>query len=256
MNAESDAAHTIAEIIEPAIRTLWYGIDRPVDINALVHRMDAAGSEFSIIFENHNEKVTTRLPGRHNILNCLAAAGLCLGAGIGLGDIAAGLSALQSVPGRLQPVSSEGADRRGIKVFVDYAHTDDALVNVLKTLKPLCEGRLIVLFGCGGDRDKTKRPRMAKVAEELADVVVVTSDNPRTEDADAIIADILIGFKNTSSPNITVEPARARAIHLAVDQAKAGDIVLLAGKGHEDYQVIGTEKKHFSDFEEALKAIE
>ncbi|MHC5097932.1 MAG: UDP-N-acetylmuramoyl-L-alanyl-D-glutamate--2,6-diaminopimelate ligase, partial [Planctomycetota bacterium] len=256
MNAESDAAHTIAEIIEPAIRTLWYGIDRPVDINALVHRMDAAGSEFSIIFENHTEKIITHLPGRHNILNCLAAAGLCLGAGIGLDDIAAGLSALQSVPGRLQPVSSEGAARRGIKVFVDYAHTDDALVNVLKTLKPLCEGRLIVLFGCGGDRDKTKRPRMAKVAEELADVVFVTSDNPRTEDADAIIADILIGFKNTSSPNITVEPARARAIHLAVDQAKAGDIVLLAGKGHEDYQVIGTEKKHFSDFEEALKAIE
>ena len=256
MNAESDAAHTIAEIVEPAIRTLWYGIDRPVDINALVHRMDAAGSEFSIIFENHTEKVTTHLPGRHNVLNCLAAAGLCLGAGIGLGDIAAGLSALQSVPGRLQPVSSEGAARRGIRVFVDYAHTDDALVNVLKTLKPLCEGRLIVLFGCGGDRDKTKRPRMAKAAEELADVVVVTSDNPRTEDADAIITDILTGFKNANTQNLTVESDRAKAIQLAIHQAKTGDIVLLAGKGHEDYQIIGTEKKHFSDFEEALKAIE
>ncbi|MHC5155190.1 MAG: UDP-N-acetylmuramoyl-L-alanyl-D-glutamate--2,6-diaminopimelate ligase [Planctomycetota bacterium] len=254
LNAESDAAHTIAEIIEPAIRTLWYGIDRDVDLNAQVHRMDAVGSEFSIIFENYSEKVTTHLPGRHNILNCLAAAGLCLGAGVGLDDIAAGLSALETVPGRLQPVSSMAAVRRGIKVFVDYAHTDDALKNVLNTLKPLCEGRLIVLFGCGGDRDKTKRPRMAAVAEELADVVVVTSDNPRTEDPDTIIADILTGIKKGQTP--FVEPDRAKAIEIAVDQAQAGDIVLLAGKGHEDYQIIGTEKRHFSDFEEALRAIE
>ena len=256
MNVESDAAHTIAEIIEPAKRTLWYGIDREVDINAQVHHMDAAGSEFSIIFENHDEKVTTHLPGRHNILNCLAAAGLCLGAGIGLADVAAGLSALQSVPGRLQLVSSGVAARRDIKVFVDYAHTDDAMVNVLSTLKPLCQGRLIVLFGCGGDRDKTKRPRMAKAAEELADVVVVTSDNPRTEDANAIIADILAGFADSDSNNIVVEADRATAIQLAIQQARAGDIVLLAGKGHEDYQIIGTEKRHFSDFEQALKAIE
>jgi UDP-N-acetylmuramoyl-L-alanyl-D-glutamate--2,6-diaminopimelate ligase len=129
-------------------------------------------------------------------------------------------------------------------------------VNVLKTLKPLCEGRLIVLFGCGGDRDKTKRPRMAKVAEELADVVVVTSDNPRTEDAGAIIDDILAGLTNQKSGDLIVEPNRAKAIQLAIQQAKAGDIVLLAGKGHEDYQIVGTEKKHFSDFEQALKSIE
>ena len=255
LNAESDAAHTIAEIIEPAIRTLWYGIDRDVDLNAQVHRMDAVGSEFSIIFENYSEKVTTHLPGRHNILNCLAAAGLCLGAGVGLDDIAAGLSALETVPGRLQPVSSMAAVRGGIKVFVDYAHTDDALKNVLNTLKPLCEGRLIVLFGCGGDRDKTKRPRMAAVAEELADVVVITSDNPRTEDANAIIDDILAGLTHQKSSGLIIESNRSKAIQLAIDEAKAGDVVLLAGKGHEDYQIIGTEKRHFSDFEEALKAL-
>jgi len=255
LNAESDAAHTIAEIIEPATRILWYGIDRPVDINAKVHRMDAAGSEFSIIFENYSETVTTHIPGRHNILNCLAAAGLCLGAGIGLGDVAAGLSVLKTVPGRLQPVLSEVAVQRGIKIFVDYAHTDDALKNVLNTLKSLCEGRLIVLFGCGGDRDRTKRPRMAEVAEELADIVVVTSDNPRTEDADAIIEDIMQGFKNKRGQTPFIEPDRAKAIQLAVNQAEAGDIVLLAGKGHEDYQIIGTEKRHFSDFEQALKEL-
>ena len=139
---------------------------------------------------------------------------------------------------------------------MDYAHTDDALVNVLNTLKPLCQGRLIVLFGCGGDRDKSKRPRMAKAAEELADVVVVTSDNPRTEDTASIMDDILAGFTSSNGAQIIIEPDRAKAIQLAVHMAKAGDIVLLAGKGHEDYQIIGTEKKHFSDFEQALKAIE
>jgi UDP-N-acetylmuramoyl-L-alanyl-D-glutamate--2,6-diaminopimelate ligase len=256
LNYESDEAHTIAEIIEPATRILWYGIGCDVDISAKVHRMDAAGSEFSIIFNNYSEKVNTRLPGRHNIQNCLAAAGLCLSTGIGLLDVAKGLSELECVPGRLQPIRSENTARAGLQVFVDYAHTDDALKNVLNTLKPLCKGRLIVLFGCGGDRDKTKRPRMARVAEERADVVVVTSDNPRTEDANAIIADIMTGFENPDSPKITVEPERAKAIQLAVNQAQAGDIVLLAGKGHEDYQIIGTEKRHFSDFEQAQKALQ
>ena len=256
LNFESDAAHTIAEIIEPATRILWYGIDRDVDISARVHHMDASGSEFSIVFNDCSEKVTTRLPGRHNIQNCLAAAGLCLSTGIRLFDVACGLSKLETVPGRLQPVQCDGAAQRDIQVFVDYAHTDDALKNVLNTLRPLCEGRLIILFGCGGDRDKTKRPRMARAAEELADSVIVTSDNPRTEDANAIIADIVTGFENPRSQNITIESDRAKAIQLAVSQAKAGDIVLLAGKGHEDYQIIGTEKRHFSDFEEAQKALQ
>jgi UDP-N-acetylmuramoyl-L-alanyl-D-glutamate--2,6-diaminopimelate ligase len=256
LNYESDEAHTIAEIIEPATRMLWYGIGRDVDISAKVHRMDAAGSEFSIIFNNYSEKVNTRLPGRHNIQNCLAAAGLCLAAGIGLHDVAKGLSELECVPGRLQPIRTEKTVREDIQVFVDYAHTDDALKNVLTTLKPLCKGRLIVLFGCGGDRDKTKRPRMARVAETLADIVVVTSDNPRTEDADSIIADIMTGIGNPNNSRITVEPDRAQAIQLAIGKAKSGDIVLLAGKGHEDYQIIGTEKRHFSDFEEAQKALD
>ena len=256
LNYESDEAHTIAEIIEPAIRILWYGIGRDVDISARVHRMDAEGSEFSIVFNNYSEKVTTRLPGRHNIQNCLAAAGLCLAAGIKLHDVAIGLSNLECVPGRLQPIPYKGVKGKEIQVFVDYAHTDDALKNVLNTLKPLCNGRLIVLFGCGGDRDKTKRPRMARVAEELADMIVVTSDNPRTEDPHAIINDVMAGFEEPNSPRITVEPDRAKAIQLAIGRAKSCDIVLLAGKGHEDYQIIGTEKRHFSDFEEAQKALQ
>jgi UDP-N-acetylmuramoyl-L-alanyl-D-glutamate--2,6-diaminopimelate ligase len=146
------------------------------------------------------------------------------------------------VPGRLERVESDG-----FAVLVDYAHTDDALQNVLTTLRPLCQGRLMVVFGCGGDRDKTKRPRMAKVTEQLADVVIVTSDNPRTEPPEAIIRDILAGFEEPGSEKVTVEPDRRKAIELAIETARAEDVVLLAGKGHETYQIIGTKKTDFSD---------
>ena len=255
LNVESDEAHTIAELIEPVKRTFWYGLERDVDVCARIRQMDALGSVFDIEFSHMRERVKTALPGRHNISNCLAAAGLCLAAGVGLQDIAEGLSLLKTVPGRLEPVRCEKADSANIQVFVDYAHTDDALKNVLTTLRPLCEGRLIVLFGCGGDRDKTKRPRMAHVAESLADVVIVTSDNPRAEVPQTIIDDILPGFTNKRGQEPFVEPDRAKAIALAIEQARPGDIVLLAGKGHEDYQIIGTEKRHFSDIEEAAKAL-
>ncbi len=255
LNAESDEAHTIAEIIEPHTRILWYGIERDVDIKAVIHQMDADGSVFDIEFNHVLQQVKTALPGKHNISNCLAAAGLCLAAGFGLQDVAKGLSSLETVPGRLEPVRSGGATPSGMQVFVDYAHTDDALKNVLTTLKPLCEGRLIVLFGCGGDRDKTKRPRMAQVAELLADVVIVTSDNPRTEDPQSIIDDIMQGFSEKTDKAPFVEQDRGKAIRLAIEQACPDDIVLLAGKGHEDYQIIGKEKHHFSDVEEAMKVL-
>ena len=154
-------------------------------------------------------------------------------------------------------------------MIIDYAHTDDALKNVLFTLKSLCKGNLRVVFGCGGDRDKTKRPRMAAVAEDLADFVIVTSDNPRTENADDIIRDIVAGFKKDHSvrnselretryeiqDTIIIEPDRKRAIELAMETAKKNDIVLIAGKGHEDYQIIGKQKFHFSDKEIAQQCL-
>jgi UDP-N-acetylmuramoyl-L-alanyl-D-glutamate--2,6-diaminopimelate ligase len=132
-------------------------------------------------------------------------------------------------------------------VLVDYAHTDDALKNVLSTLKPLCKGRLIAVFGCGGDRDKTKRPRMAQVAEQLADFIIVTSDNPRTENPNKIIKDIIVGFENPDSQTILTEPDRKKAIASAIRTAGKNDIVLIAGKGHETYQIIGKQKFDFSD---------
>jgi UDP-N-acetylmuramoyl-L-alanyl-D-glutamate--2,6-diaminopimelate ligase len=162
-----------------------------------------------------------------------------------------GLSALRSIPGRLEKVDWPGQ----FSVLVDYAHTDDALKNILATLKPLCKGRLIVVFGCGGDRDRTKRPRMARVAEKVADLIVVTSDNPRTERPKDIIDEIVAGFEKPGAETITIEPDRKRAIGLAIETARKDDIVLIAGKGHETYQIIGTQKFDFSDKEVAQECL-
>ncbi len=249
LNAQSEASSKIAE--KCRVRKLWYAVDEPADITARVHSMTSTGSEFSIEFNNYMEKVRTSMVGRHNIGNHLAAAGLCLAAGFDLGMVARGLSALKSVPGRLEQVDCPASREAGVSVFVDYAHTDDALLNVLSTLKPLCRGRIITVFGCGGDRDKTKRPRMATVAQELSDRVIVTSDNPRTEEPQAIINDILTGFSASGGQKISVEIDRKKAIGLAISTAKRDDIVLIAGKGHETYQIVGTTKTHFSDREVA-----
>ena len=160
------------------------------------------------------------------------------------------------VPGRLEKIDDNGASGTSERdkghlgnpsVLIDYAHTDDALKNVLSALKPFCKGTLYVVFGCGGDRDTTKRPRMAGVAEQLADFVIVTSDNPRTERPDDIIREIVTGFENQGSKAIVVEPDRKKAIEFAIKTAARDDIVLVAGKGHEDYQIIGTKKSDFSD---------
>jgi len=191
------------------------------------------------------------LIGKHNVRNCLAAAGLCFGLGVSWDVIAAVLTAGVRVPGRLDRVAVAAP----FTVYVDYAHTDDALRNVLEAVRPVTRGRVIVLFGCGGDRDRFKRPRMARVAEELADAVIVTSDNPRTEDPRAIIDEILAGFTPAGLARAQVEPDRRRAIALALEQARPGDLVLLAGKGHETYQIVGQTKHHFDDAEVVAEVV-
>lgn len=228
---------------------LFCSLDGKADLTANIISMDIKGTVFDLSFQGQKVRIKTPLIGRHNISNHLAAAGLAIGAGFDLKTIAEGLSKLNKVPGRLQKVSFSG----DFTVLVDYAHTDDALKNVLSTLKPLSKKRLLVVFGCGGDRDKTKRPRMAQVVEQFADRIYVTSDNPRSERPAAIIDDILLGFSNPSAENIKTEPDRKKAIEVAVKDAQAGDIVLIAGKGHENYQIIGTEKLHFSDIEMAAE---
>jgi len=231
---------------------LFYSLDRQTDLTADIISMDIAGTVFDLNFQGQKVRIKTPLIGRHNISNHLAAAGLTIGAGFNLKTIAEGLSRFSEVPGRLQKVPFSG----DFTVLVDYAHTDDALKNVLSTLKPLCKGRLLLVFGCGGDRDKTKRPRMAQIVEQFADNIFITNDNPRTERPAAIIEDILQGFSSPVAGNITVQPDRKLAIEAAVKSAKSGDIVLIAGKGHENYQIIGTEKNHFSDIETAAQFLQ
>jgi UDP-N-acetylmuramoyl-L-alanyl-D-glutamate--2,6-diaminopimelate ligase len=240
LNKQAPQSRSIADATRA--RVCWYAIDESADLTARIRSMTVSGTEFALEHRGRMALVRTPLLGKHNVANHLAAGGLCLAAGMDLEAVAAGLSSLGGVPGRLEKVGDGD-----VAVLVDYAHTDDALQNVLTTLRPLCRGRLTVLFGCGGDRDRTKRPRMAQVAERLADAIVVTSDNPRTEDPNAIIGEILTGFEDPGSERITVESDRRKAIELAIENARHGDIVLLAGKGHETYQIIGTQKHDFSD---------
>jgi UDP-N-acetylmuramoyl-L-alanyl-D-glutamate--2,6-diaminopimelate ligase len=192
------------------------------------------------------------LVGKHNVENALTAAAL-VGEVFSMTaqQIAAGLRDCIGAPGRLQPVRCG----QPFAVLVDYAHTDDALDNVLSALKPLTRGKLRVLFGCGGDRDRTKRPRMAKTAEKWADAVYVTSDNPRTENARSILEEIAGGFSPEGMRKTVVEIDRRRAIEAIVADAGPEDVVLIAGKGHENYQIIGTEKHHFDDVEEASRVL-
>ena len=202
--------------------------------------------------------IKTPLVGRHNAYNLMSVVAAARGLGIDAATIVRALDGNVGAPGRLEPVVPAGIKRddMAFQVFVDYAHTHDALENVLKALRgTMGKGRLICLFGCGGDRDRTKRPKMAAVAERLADEVIVTSDNPRTEDPAAIIEEVKKGFSADVNGKVRIEADRRAAIGLAIGAAKKGDVVLIAGKGHEDYQIVGTVKHHFDDVEEAVKAM-
>ncbi|MCG6137643.1 MAG: UDP-N-acetylmuramoyl-L-alanyl-D-glutamate--2,6-diaminopimelate ligase [Nostoc sp. LLA-1] len=192
------------------------------------------------------------LVGQYNLENLLAAVGAVLHLGLDLQLVATAISEFPGVPGRMERVQI--SSDQDISVIVDYAHTPDSLENLLKAARPFIPGKMICVFGCGGDRDRTKRPKMGKIAADLADVAVVTSDNPRTEDPERILQDVLSGIPDHIQPTVICD--RATAIRTAILQAKPGDGVLLAGKGHEDYQILGTEKIHFDDREHARDALQ
>lgn len=202
--------------------------------------------------------VFTPLIGNHNVQNCLAAVSAAVGVELPLEIIACGLESVQVVPGRLQRVpAADNGHACGFSVFVDYAHTDDALENVLSTLKPFAAGgRLIVLFGCGGDRDRTKRPRMARTVAKWADCIMLTSDNPRTEEPLHIIDDVMAGFVSGDLGRVHVQPDRRQAIEAVLNMAGPADVILLAGKGHENYQIIGKQKFPFDDAAIAAEILE
>jgi UDP-N-acetylmuramyl-tripeptide synthetase len=208
--------------------------------------MDADGIRATFATPKGSVEVASPLVGEFNVENLAIAVGMGVAADLPVDAIAAGLSGLVGAPGRLERV----ANARGVLCLVDYAHTPDALARAIAAVRPYVRGKLVVVFGCGGDRDRGKRPLMGQIAARGADLVIVTSDNPRTEDPDAII-DMIVPGLEAGPARWRREPDRRAAIRVAVDAAAPGDVVLIAGKGHEDYQIIGTAKTHFDDREEA-----
>lgn len=228
-------------------RTLWYG-DSGVRAENVHTGLD--GLRFDLCHEDRRQAIASGLTGHINVANILAAAAAAITYDLPLDVIAHGIAACPAVPGRFERV----AQGQPFGVIVDYAHTDDALRNVIAIARGLTQGRVITLFGCGGDRDRAKRPLMGMAAAEHSDYVVLTSDNPRSEDPLDIINDALVGLRRFDTPH-AAEPDRARAIRLALAQAGPGDIVLIAGKGHEPYQVLKDRTISFDDREAARAAL-
>jgi UDP-N-acetylmuramoyl-L-alanyl-D-glutamate--2,6-diaminopimelate ligase len=241
LNADDDRSSSIARSLPPGRRLVTFGIERDADVTGPILEESAAGTRFVLGCGAEAEEVFTPLIGQHNVSNALAAAAATHHFGVPLKTIALGLGLLAAVPGRMERVDAG----QPFDVFVDFAHTDDALRRCVANLRRLCSKRIIVVFGAGGDRDRSKRPKMAK-AVLGADLIVVTSDNPRTEEPRRIIDDILTGFAPTFAP-LHIEPDRRVAIAWALDRARPGDCVLIAGKGHETEQIIGTQRFPFDD---------
>ncbi len=219
---------------------------------ARVLEKSAAGTRAEIFADGKSiGELKIHTPGTFSVENAAGAVGVTLEAGIPWEAVKAGIEKTRGVAGRFESVDNS----RNIPVIVDYAHTPDALENVLKTAREFTEKRIITVFGCGGDRDRTKRPVMGEIAGKYSDYCVVTSDNPRTEDPQVILDDILPGIEPTGCEYTVIEDRR-RAIKKALTQYQPGDVVIIAGKGHEDYQIIGTVKQHFDDRETALQIIE
>jgi UDP-N-acetylmuramoyl-L-alanyl-D-glutamate--2,6-diaminopimelate ligase len=255
INADDARAPALAAVCK---RPFTYGIQKPADVRPEHLAMDLTGVRFEAATPGGSVAVRSSLVGRPNVYNLLAATAAACAIGLPADAIGAGLSELRGVPGRFEVVSAAGDD---VTVVVDYAHTDDALRNLLETARPLTDGRLVIVFGCGGDRDRTKRPLMGMVAARLSDVVVITSDNPRSEDPEAIIDEIKRGIPAGEAaasgrvPDVVAIVDRAEAIDRAVRAARAGDVVLVAGKGHEQTQHIGTQVVAFDDAEVSRAAL-
>ena len=243
-------------VIEATRARAWtFAIDGPADLRAEDVQVSLSGVRFTARTPAGPVALRSPLVGRHNVHNILAAVGVGLAQGVPLEAIAAGVAALKNVPGRFEQVDAG----QPFTVVVDYAHTEDALYRLLTTAQTVRTGRIITVFGCGGDRDRGKRPKMGRVAARYSDVVVVTSDNPRTEDPGAIIREILpgveAGLREAGRGRYLVHAVRRAAIAEAIRLAQPGDLVLIAGKGHEDYQIIGKDKHPFDDRVVAREAI-
>jgi UDP-N-acetylmuramoyl-L-alanyl-D-glutamate--2,6-diaminopimelate ligase len=236
---------------------VWgYALKKQADLKAERVHLSLTGTTFTAATPIGSFTVESRLVGEHNVYNLLGAIGVALHEGATSDQICEATAHISNVPGRFERVSSE----QEFTVVVDYAHTEDALLRLLTAAQTLKTGRIITVFGCGGDRDRGKRPKMGHAAVEYSDVVVLTSDNPRTEDPMAILREVEVGVRDALARRSHVQyhlvPDRREAIGVAIREAHRGDMVLIAGKGHEDYQIIGTKKIHFDDREVAREAIQ
>ena len=239
-------------IAELPMATISYGSEPAAVVRAASFTFDHSGISLNVEYPGGKAVLTSPLMGKHNVYNILAAVSTSLALNIPWPAIAQGIQTLKGVPGRLEKIDNG----LGLQAFVDYAHTDTALRHLLETARSLNPGRVLLVFGAGGDRDKAKRERMGEVAAALADEVILTSDNPRTEDPLAIIAQIEAGMKKSGFGRYAVIPDRREAIFRAVSLAKKGDMILVAGKGHEDYQEVKGRKTPFSDVEVLGQALE
>jgi len=249
LNADDEYGPRLTGI---AKSTVTYGIENSADISTRKFQLNFSGLAFTAHTPNGKLQIASSLVGRINVYNILAAIGAAQALGLSNEAIEAGIRSLASVSGRFQQV----ALGQPFLVIVDYAHTDDALENLIKTARELNpKGRVITLFGCGGGKDRTKRPVMGEVAGRLSDLTILTNDNPRQEDPLKIISDVVVGLQKSNGKYL-IEPDRGKAISMAVDEAHEGDIVLLAGKGHEDYQVLADKTLPWDDREEARRALQ
>ncbi len=252
INADDEYGDRFISVVPEDVKVYTYGVKQQSDVMAHNINFSLNGAEFTLVANAKEYKVNLHMNGMFSVYNVLAAVTTALAMGI---DIEIALKALQNVKGvagRFEVVVKKPL------VIVDYAHTPDGLENVLKSAREITpeDGKLICLFGCGGDRDATKRPKMGAIAEKLANKIVITSDNPRSEDPQVIITDIIAGLKSVNTENVIVEPDRGTAIALLKTIANNNDVVVIAGKGHEDYQILKDKTIHFDDREEARKVFE
>jgi UDP-N-acetylmuramoyl-L-alanyl-D-glutamate--2,6-diaminopimelate ligase len=251
INIDDSYGVELARTLEhEGLKVVRYAVKADADITARKPEFSLAGMRFQLVTPNGNIDFHSPLVGPPQIYNTLAAVASGLALGYGLDVISSALEKCTGAPGRFERVAHEG----DFSVIVDYAHSDDALLNVLRTARDVTKGKIITVFGCGGDRDRSKRAPMGEAAGSLSDVVILTSDNPRTEDPEQILADAQIGIEKSGKPFRKIADRR-EAIHQAIREARANDLVLIAGKGHEDYQIIGREVFHFDDREVAREAL-
>ena len=251
INIDDSYGHRVME--KTTAPTITYSTLGKGTLNASDVHMSTKNSQYTVNYKGESYPVSMNTTGLFNVYNTLAAIGACLQEGISMEAIDTALKTFSSVPGRFELIE-EGQD---FAVVVDYAHTPDGLQNILETAKAIKENRIIIVFGCGGDRDATKRPIMGRIAADYGDKIYVTSDNPRTEDPVQIVKDVEVGVKEALRDGTSYEVIvdRREAINHAIHDAKAGDIVIIAGKGHENYQILKNETIHFDDREEARKAL-